>query len=484
MLVSSTALISAMFYKNTAFVGLLTASVATAAYVLWGPDKKKRRKRDVSPGLENLGNTCFLNAVLQALAPCQGILDWLSKILQKKPINKSESYLAFTMLKTLKVLTNKTIHDRDTFCPTEVLNALRARWVIPDDEQDAHELFHALTQTLAEETGHYPKVLSLFDVSALQNPENEYQTPNSAITRSKSLLPVLPRDTDHPFRGHFASQLTCQMCSYSYPVKYDLFDSLSLNIPETNWEPLSLEMLLQKFITSETVHNVDCPGCTEKLHKCPQSDIKPLQSTFLKKLSIGKLPQCLCLHIPRTHWLNNNVPVKRLERVTFPEYLHMDEFIYMGAGSAGDKDRKNWLFGGKASNLNRNNQISRKLASSAAVNLLRALNHHSLSTMNEFVVKPITQTALYSNVQTDVNQNGPSPPRYDLSAHTYKLIAVIEHLGDVVSGHFVSYRRCSPTQTGEKHSEKWLFTSDAVVKKVSLAQVMKAEAYMLFYEKV
>ncbi|XP_014786998.1 ubiquitin carboxyl-terminal hydrolase 30 [Octopus bimaculoides] len=471
-----------MFYKNTALVGLLTVTVATAAaYVLWGPPhKKKTRKKDYAPGLENLGNTCFLNAVLQALAPCQSILDWLSKILLRKHMNKTENYLAYTMLKTLKVLTNKTFHDKDTFCPSEVLNALRSRWVIPDDEQDAHELFHALTQTLAEETGHYPKVLSLFDVSALQSPDNEYQTCKSAVTRSKGLLPVLPRDTDHPFRGHFASQLTCQSCAYCYPVKYDLFDSLSLNIPESHWGPLSLEILLQKFITSETVFNVDCPGCTNKSDNISQT--KVVQSTFLKKLSIGKLPQCLCLHIPRTHWLNNNVPVKRFERISFPETLQMDEFIYMGVGSAGEKDRKNWLFGGRASNVNRS--LTRLTSSSAAVNLLRALNHHSQTTMNEFLATPALQSAMYSNVQTDVNQNGPNPPKYDLSAHTYRLIAVIEHIGDVVSGHFVSYRRCPTSKSGEKHSDKWLFTSDTVVKKVSLSQVLNSEAYMLFYEKV
>ncbi|GAB1608180.1 ubiquitin carboxyl-terminal hydrolase 30-like [Argonauta hians] len=476
-----------MFHKNTALVGLVTVTFATAAaYIIWGPlHKKKTRKKDVSPGLENLGNTCFLNAVLQALAPCQSILDWLSKILLRKHMNKTENYLAYTMLKTLKVLTNQTYHDRDIFCPTEVLNALRSRWIIPDDEQDAHELFHALTQTLAEETGHYPKVLSLFDISALQNPDNEYQTCKSAVTRSKSLLPILPRDTDHPFRGHLASQLTCQSCSYCYPVKYDLFDSLSLNIPESHWGALSLEMLLQKFITSETVFNVDCPGCTHSSQT--KGHNKVIQSTFLKKLSIGRLPHCLCLHIPRTHWLNNNVPVKRFERISFPETLQMDEFIYMGAGSAGDKDRNNWLFGGRASNVNRplNHRLT---SSSAAVNLLRALNYHSQTTMNEFLSAPgLTGTAsnaIYSNVQVDVNQNGPNPPKYDLSAHTYRLIAVIEHIGDVVSGHFVSYRRCPTSKSGEKHSDKWLFTSDALVRKVSLAQVLNSEAYMLFYEKV
>lgn len=104
--------------------------------------------------------------------------------------------------------------------------------------------------------------------------------------------------------------------------------------------------------------------------------------------------------------------------------------------------------------------------------------------MNEFLATPALQSAMYSNVQTDVNQNGPNPPKYDLSAHTYRLIAVIEHIGDVVSGHFVSYRRCPTSKSGEKHSDKWLFTSDTVVKKVSLSQVLNSEAYMLFYEKV
>ena len=38
----------------------------------------------------------------------------------------------------------------------------------PSVFQDAHELFHVLTETLDEETSRYPSVLSLFDVKHLE----------------------------------------------------------------------------------------------------------------------------------------------------------------------------------------------------------------------------------------------------------------------------------------------------------------------------
>ena len=56
------------------------------------------------------------------------------------------------------------------------------------------------------------------------------------MTRSHGLLPVLPRrEAEHPFRGLLASQLECLDCQYRHPVRYDLFDSLSLSFPKQAW---------------------------------------------------------------------------------------------------------------------------------------------------------------------------------------------------------------------------------------------------------
>ena len=67
--------------------------------------------------------------------------------------------------------------------------------------------------------------------------------------------------------------------------------------------------------------------------------------------------------------------------------------------------------------------------------------------------------------------------------HQFKLRSVIEHYGDVNSGHFVTYRR-APASENDRFSEQWLYTSDTVVRKVSKQEASCAEAYMLFYERL
>jgi ubiquitin carboxyl-terminal hydrolase 30 len=60
--------------------------------------------------------------------------------------------------------------------------------------------------------------------------------------------------------------------------------------------------------------------------------------------------------------------------------------------------------------------------------------------------------------------------------HKYYLYAVIEHQGPVDSGHFVCYRR------GNRLGQ-WLYTSDTIVQKISLEDVLNASPYLLFYER-
>lgn len=163
---------------------------------------------------------------------------------------------------------------------------------------------------------------------------------------------------------------------------------------------LTLEYLLRRFVTSETVQNVECDGCArlpsqrstvtklranaEKGDGLIVESVKPKpKTTFVKKLTIGKvrelsfentcwsqfdkltnqrsycnnnivclqLPAVLCIHVQRTTWLENGVPLKRFEHIAFPEILHMDPYVYHKRAARPNSlelaDSRKGLIGGK-----------------------------------------------------------------------------------------------------------------------------------------
>ncbi|KAL8162412.1 hypothetical protein V2J09_013901 [Rumex salicifolius] len=72
----------------------------------------------------------------------------------------------------------------------------------------------------------------------------------------------------------------------------------------------------------------------------------------------------------------------------------------------------------------------------------------------------------------------------------YRLIGLVEHLGSMRGGHYVAYVRGGERRRGEEsegqntHKSVWYYASDAHVHETTLEEVLRCEAYILFYEKV
>lgn len=139
-----------------------------------------RQRRGQIAGLHNFGQTCFLNTLLQALAACPQFIAWLQLYNNATPDRKS---LISSLLSTLEVVNGTHTSLRgDPYSPGSVLRALNALgWVIPQEEHDAHELFHIMISTLEEEAHRPTQVGSLSDALPVNGFGDQPNRPSSAM---------------------------------------------------------------------------------------------------------------------------------------------------------------------------------------------------------------------------------------------------------------------------------------------------------------
>uniref|UniRef100_A0A1I8Q2N6 Ubiquitin carboxyl-terminal hydrolase n=1 Tax=Stomoxys calcitrans TaxID=35570 RepID=A0A1I8Q2N6_STOCA len=275
-----------------------------------------QKQRDFSPmrgsvgrgltGLKNLGNTCYMNSILQCLSNTPQLAEYCITDKYKNYIsrnNKTKGQIVEEVAALIKVLWNgnyKCVASKDL------------RYVIGQyqkmfrgiEQQDSHEFLTILMDWLHS------------DLQTLTVPEHAREPMTASdkawldFTKAKESLIL------HLFYGQIKSIVKCITCDKE-SATYECFSNLSLELPENN-NICQLSQCLDMYFSGERINGWNCPACKQK-------------RDAIKKLNISKLPPVLVVHLKRFYADTDSIsPMykKKQNYLRFPlENLNMSPYI-------------------------------------------------------------------------------------------------------------------------------------------------------------
>lgn len=224
-------------------------------------------------GLANLGNTCFLNSVLQALVVCEPLhISCPTRTSKKVPL-----FQAFQdLMKELKQ-SNKT---KEVVIPRDFLKTLLSvvrdcddDWYQPRHQADAAECLHYILDAIHESV--YRTVTITIQGHA-RTPEEE-----SKLTSMKAWSAFFQKEYSpvvEEFYGQHQLRVTCETCG-TVSERYEPWSMLKLPIPGgeiPGSRVPTLEDCLNAFYASERIEDYHCETCKEKRAATLQTRISKL----------------------------------------------------------------------------------------------------------------------------------------------------------------------------------------------------------------
>ncbi|EDV93611.1 GH18183 [Drosophila grimshawi] len=266
------------------------------------------RVRDFSPvvgqnvgrgltGLKNLGNTCYMNSILQCLSNTPQLMEFCISDKYRNYIsrrNKTNGQVIEEVAALIKELWNgqyKCVASRDLrYVVGQYQKIFRGV-----DQQDSHEFLTILMDWLHSDlqTLNVPRQRDV--ISASEKAWLEF-------TKSQESLIL------HLFYGQIKSTVKCITCNKE-SATYECFSNLSLELPP-NANLCYLNQCMDMYFSGEKIHGWNCPNCKTK-------------RDAIKKLDISKLPPVFYADTS-----NTGAYIKKQNYLQFPlDNLEMKPYI-------------------------------------------------------------------------------------------------------------------------------------------------------------
>ncbi|XP_049824599.1 ubiquitin carboxyl-terminal hydrolase 2 isoform X3 [Aethina tumida] len=239
-------------------------------------------------GLKNIGNTCFMNSVIQCLSNTRQLSEYVRRDDYVKDINTSISSMKGALIRAfshvIKELWSEDGSDRvvNTVALKNQIQRFAPRFM-GYAQQDAQEFLRYLLEGLHEDVNRViekPKPILTEIDEKLSDAEKSSEAWNRYLRMDNSRILDL-------FVGQLKSTLKCTHCGHC-SVTFDPFWDLSLPIP-TRTGQLRLSQCLDSFTREETLDGDEKPTCS----KCKE------RRKCTKSFTIQKFPKILVIHLKR-----------------------------------------------------------------------------------------------------------------------------------------------------------------------------------------
>lgn len=306
-------------------------------------------------GLQNIGNTCYMNSVIQVILHNKDMRKYLQEKLFEKVLieniekkyksiddNKIQYTFTFQLFNLLMNMREYKIISPSSF---KKLLSIKNETFMGNRQNDSHELLNYIIDSIHEEVktnviaiyADFPKeyhdvqkikkkcvemvrktndrIIKINIVKEYYDFEMTHQDEiliHNSVSMWASYLEHNYSIVSEYFTGMFHSSLKCNQCGYISHT-FEIFTNISLEIPTCeNDVNVSIYDCLNSFISNEIIDEQNKFTC----HRCQQ------KTTGIKKIMIWYAPDNLIIHFKRFKTIGNNC-VKNTTNIVYPKQINL-----------------------------------------------------------------------------------------------------------------------------------------------------------------